>query len=63
MSKLYDPIHFFNSRGLSVLTQEHQIEEMNKLRAENNDLKRKLRAMTMRLRAIAGDKEADKPAN
>lgn len=52
-----DPVHFFNARGHSILTMEYQAERIQKLEAENAELKRRLSAAIKRLRAAA---ESDK---
>lgn len=39
---LYDPVHFFNSRGLSILLAEDQSKRIAELEQEVADLHRKL---------------------
>lgn len=51
-----DPIHFFNARGVSVLTMEHQGAEIDRLKAQNMKLTRQLKATTQRLRALQDEK-------
>lgn len=52
-------IHFFDSRGNSVLSQNHLAEENARLIAENENLKRRLKAAVVRLREVAGDEAND----
>lgn len=39
-SRLVDPVHFFNTRGKSILTQDHQEARIAELEAENERLRR-----------------------
>lgn len=50
-----DPIHFFNERGHSILSADHLHAENARLRAEVDDLERKVRSLAARLAAIAGE--------
>ena len=60
MSRLVDPIHFFNARGKSVLTQEGLEERVEELTMENQRLKRMLKLAAQRLRQAGQVKEAAK---
>lgn len=61
--KPVNPIHFFNERGQSILTADHLETENEKLRAEVQELKQKVRTLATRLRVIAGDTETSIPLN
>jgi hypothetical protein len=52
MSKKIDPIHFFNERGRSVVSDKHLEDEIAKLTKENEDLKRKLTSQQLRAEFI-----------
>lgn len=56
--KLVDPIHFFNARGQSILSADHLESENIKLREENENLKRQVKSLALRLRTMAGDTES-----
>ncbi|MGV1754853.1 hypothetical protein [Agrobacterium sp. CG674] len=56
--KPVDPIHFFNSRGMAVMTEDFLRSENDKLRAENEELARKVKTLALRLRTMAGDTES-----
>lgn len=56
--KLIDPVHFFNERGMSVLTADHLEAENKRLAAENAELKRKVKTLALRLRTMAGDEDS-----
>ncbi|MBA8881704.1 hypothetical protein [Phyllobacterium myrsinacearum] len=49
-TRLVDPIHFFNARGLSVLSEDRIEHELELLQEENAKLQRKLRLAEMKLR-------------
>lgn len=55
-----DPVHFFNARGVSTLTQDYQVERIAELEAENAHLKRNLKAAAVRLLEISRAAEAEK---
>lgn len=55
--KPVNPIHFFNARGQSILTADHLETENARLREENEALKRRVKALALRLRTMAGDTE------
>lgn len=61
--KPVNPIHFFNSRGQSILTADHLEAENNKLREENERLRSQVKSLAMRLRTIAGDPEINNSIN
>jgi hypothetical protein len=50
-----DPIHFFNERGHSILSADHLHAENRRLQNEVFDLERKVRSLTARLVALAGE--------
>lgn len=58
-----DPIHFFNERGHSVMSADHLHAEIRRLEQENDELGRKVRSLTMRLRLLAGEDDAALPSN
>lgn len=61
MSRLVDPVHFFDARGKSVLSNDWQEKELDRLRKENAELKRRLKAAVYRLRELgAAEEENDK---
>lgn len=60
MSRLVDPVHFFNSLGRSVLTQNHLERENARLEKENGELKRRLQAAVNRLRELSGEPKSEK---
>lgn len=51
-NRLIDPIHFFNERGEAIVNTEHLRFENKRLEAENEDLRRRLRAMVIRFQAL-----------
>jgi regulator of replication initiation timing len=51
-SRLRDPVHFFDARGKSVLSNDHLAAEVDRLTMENRELKRRLKATVTRLRAV-----------
>ncbi|RWJ03502.1 hypothetical protein [Mesorhizobium sp.] len=53
MTRKVDPIHFFNALGHSVLTTEHQGAEIDRLKKENLELRRRLKSAVERLRQIS----------
>ena len=53
-STLRDPIHFFNSRGISILLAESQEEQIATLSTEVYDLRLKLRAAERRIEQLKG---------
>lgn len=55
MSRLVDPVHFFNARGKSVLTQDHLEARVEELETENAKLKRRLKAAVTRLRELSAE--------
>jgi hypothetical protein len=57
MTRLKDPIHFFDALGRSVLTQDFLGEELAKAKAENAELKKKLKTAVDRIRKMT--EEAD----
>lgn len=63
MTRLIDPIHFFNEHGKSVLSMAHLEAENERLRREVVELKRQKNALALRLRTIAGDGEDARSLN
>jgi cell shape-determining protein MreC len=63
MTRLIDPIHFFNERGQSVLSTAHLEAENAKLHQEIAELKRQKNALALRLRTIAGDTDESTSLN
>ncbi|PZR92270.1 MAG: hypothetical protein DI537_13870 [Stutzerimonas stutzeri] len=57
MTHKVDPVHFFNERGMSVLTEEHLLERVDELEEENARLKRLNTALLRRLKAGGQDKD------
>lgn len=57
--RLVDPIHFFDARGKSVLTNDHLAAEVDRLTMENRELKRRLKAAVTRLRAVLDESTKD----
>lgn len=51
-------VHYFNERGMSVLTEDHLQARISELEAEVAELKRRNRSLVLRLRASA---ESDEP--
>ena len=60
MNRLVDPVHFFNSEGVPVLTLKHLLATNEKLEAELELTKRMLRAQVERNRAIGAEIETPK---
>lgn len=54
MSKLVDPVHFFNARGMSVLTEDHLHARIRELEAQKAELERKLASAMRRLQEQGG---------
>lgn len=55
MSRLVNPVHFFDARGKSVLSNDHLEVENDRLRAENAELKRRLKTAVQRLRTLSSE--------
>jgi len=53
-----DPIHFFNARGLSILSEDHLAHRVAELEKENAELRRRVRSLALRLRASAEEPAA-----
>lgn len=51
------PIHFFDERGNSVLSIAHLETRVAELEAENDNLRDRVRSLSVRLRALAGEEE------
>jgi len=56
MSKLANPIHFFDERGRSTLSFDHLCEKLRETEEENERLKRMLRAVQKRDAMLESDK-------
>lgn len=56
--KPISPIHFFNHFGDSVLSVDHLSKQLAEKDTEIEELKRRVRSLTMRLQAIAGEDKA-----
>jgi hypothetical protein len=57
---LKDPVHFFNARGLSVLTQENQETRIKELEAE---IKRLNELLTTAMGRLERNSETENSAN
>lgn len=55
--KPVNPIHFFNERGASVLTQDFLERRIKALEEENLELKRQKQALARRLVAMGAQSE------
>jgi len=55
MPPLVDPVHLFNARGVSILTEDHLHRENRRLRDRIVELERQLGSVLRRLRAVSGD--------
>ena len=58
MRKLVDPIHLFDSSGLSVMTGDYLRKENDRLTKENAELKARAMRLFKRLQAIETDKHS-----
>jgi hypothetical protein len=50
--RLVDPVHFFDAMGRSMLTREFLDKRMEDLKAENAELKKKLKVAVDRIRKM-----------
>lgn len=53
MSRLVDPVHFFNARGTSALTEAHLAERIRELEEENARLRRLLKLAGRQIQKLA----------
>lgn len=59
MTRLVDPIHFFDSQGVSVLSRKHLEDEIAKLRQDNEQLRRRLKVAVRKLREKATSPDSE----
>lgn len=52
---LRDPIHFFNERGQSIMSEQHKDKQIADLIEANQGLQARLTMAVVRLRELAGE--------
>lgn len=52
---LRNPVHFFNERGHSIMSADHLYGEIARLEREKEELERRCRSLSMRLKMLADD--------